>query len=68
MYWRCEICDKVTYAEFRSNHFQSGFHKRLVILIVRRYIITNPKPNKIDYTIKKNCTSKNMKNFSLYFR
>ena len=24
MYWRCDICDKVIYEEFRNNHLQSG--------------------------------------------
>ena len=53
MYWRCDICDKVMYEEFRNNHFQSRFHKRLGNSIIRKNIITNPKPNKTDDTISK---------------
>ena len=53
MYWRCDICDKVTYEEFRSNHLQSGFHKGLANSIIRKYIITIPKPNKTDDAIRK---------------
>ena len=52
MHWRCDICDKVMYEEFRNNHLQSGFHQRLANSIIRKYIITNPKPNKIDTIIK----------------
>ena len=54
MYWRCDICDIVIYEEFRNNHLQSGFLRRLVNLINRKYIITNPEPNKIDDIIRKN--------------
>ena len=54
MYWRCDICDKIIYEEIAKNHLQSGYHKRLSRSIIRRYIITNPKPNKIDDTIRKN--------------
>ena len=52
MQWRCNICDKVMYEEFRNNHLQSGFHKRLAISIIRKYNITNPKPSKNDDTIR----------------
>ena len=41
------------YDEFRKNHLQSGFHKRLANSVIRKYIINNPKPNKIDDTIRK---------------
>ena len=70
MHWRCDICDKVMYEEFRNIHLQSGFHKRLAISIIRKFLITNPKPNKIDDTIRKYLRShyKNIKNFKLYFR
>ena len=44
MYWRCDICDKVLYEDFRNNHLQSGFHKRLANSIIKKYIIINPKP------------------------
>ena len=53
MYWRCDICDKFIYEEFANNHRQSGYHKQFANAIIRRYIITNPKPKKIDDTIKK---------------
>ena len=53
MYWSCDICDKVIYEQFRNNHLQSGFHKRLANSIIRNYVITNPKPIKIDDTIQK---------------
>ena len=53
MHWCCDICDKVVYEIFTNNHLQSRSHKRLVISIIRKYIITYPKPNKIDDTIKK---------------
>ena len=29
MHWMCNICDKVIYEEFRSNHLQSRYHTRL---------------------------------------
>ena len=51
MYWRCDICGKVKYEEFRNNPFHSRLHKRLANSIIRKYIITNPKPNKSDDTI-----------------
>ena len=54
MYWRCDICDKVIYHVFRDNHLRSGFHRRLANLNIRKYIITNPEPNKIDDIIRKN--------------
>ena len=57
MYWFCDICDKVIKKEFRYNHFQSGFHKRLVNSIIRRYVITNAKSKKIDDTIRKDSKS-----------
>ena len=53
MYWSCDICDKVINEDFRNNHLKSGFHKRLLNSIMRKYVISNPKPNKIDDTIKK---------------
>ena len=53
MHWNCDNCDKVIYEEFRSNHLQSGFHKRLSNSIIRKYIITNPEANKIDDIIRK---------------
>ena len=49
----CDICDNVFHEEFRNDHLQSRYHKRLANSIVRRYFITNQKPNKIDDTIKK---------------
>ena len=52
MYWSCDICDKVIYEDFRNNHLKSGFHKRSANSINRKNVITNPKPNKIDDTIK----------------
>ena len=42
MYWRCDICDKVIYEEFRNNHLQSRYHKHLANSIIRKYIITKP--------------------------
>ena len=60
MYWHCEICDKVIYEEFRINHLQSRFHKRLVNSIIKKYIITNPKSNKID--------DKNRKHLRLHYK
>ena len=53
MHWSCDICDKDFSEEYKNNHLQSGFHKRLANLIVRKYFVTNPKLNKIDDTIKK---------------
>ena len=52
MYWRSDICDNVMYKEFRNNHLQSRFHKRLAISFIRKYIINNPKPSKIIDIIK----------------
>ena len=49
---RCDISDKVMYEKFRNNHLLSGFHKRLPNSIIRKTIITNPKPTKIDDTIR----------------
>ena len=53
MYWCCDVCDKVIYENFANNHLRSGYHKHLPDSIIRRYIITNPEPNKIDDTIRK---------------
>ena len=53
MHWCCDICGKIMYEIFRNNYRQSGFHKRLANSIIRKNIITYPKPNKIDDTIKK---------------
>ena len=36
-----------------KNHLQSGFHKRLVTSIIRKYIFSNPKTNKNDNIIRK---------------
>ena len=52
MYWLRDICGKVNYEEFRSNHLQSGFHKRFSNSIIRKYNLTNPEPNKIVDIIK----------------
>ena len=54
---RCDISDKVMYEEFRNINFQSGILKRLAVSIIRKFIITNPKPNEIDYTIRKHLRS-----------
>ena len=53
MHWCCDISDKDMYESFRNNHLQSGFHKRLANSIIRKCIITYPKPNKIDDTVRK---------------
>ena len=53
MCWRCDICDKIIHGEVRNNHLRSGYHKRLANSIIRRYIVTNLKPDKIDDTIRK---------------
>ena len=53
MHWCCDICDKDMYEEFRNNHLQFEFHKRLANSIIKKYKITKSKPNKIDDTIKK---------------
>ena len=53
MYWRPDICDKVMYEKFSNSHLQSGFHKRLANPFMRKYIITSPKPNKLDDTVRK---------------
>ena len=42
MYWHWTICDKVIYEEFRTNHLQSGNHKRLANSIIGKYIFVNP--------------------------
>ena len=41
------------YEKFSNNHLNSGFHKRLTNSISRKYIILNPKPNKLGDTIRK---------------
>ena len=43
--------------KLEKNHLQSGFHKRLATSVIRKFFITNPKPNKIDDTIRKNLRS-----------
>ena len=53
MYRRCDVCDKIMYEKFSNNHLNSGFHKRLTNFIIRKYIILNPKPNKLDDTVRK---------------
>ena len=53
MHWRCDICDKVIYEGFRDNHLESGFHGHLANSIIRKFIISNPKPNTIDDIIRK---------------
>ena len=53
MHWSCDVCDKVIYEEFRSNHLQSGFHKRLSNSIIRKYNNTNPEPIKNDDSNRK---------------
>ena len=53
MKFHCEICDKVMNEEFRNNHLESKYHISLVNSIIRRYIIANPTPNKIDDIINK---------------
>ena len=50
--WHCDICDKIFYEEFKDNHLKSRFHKRLANSIIRKYIINNPKPDKIDDIIE----------------
>ena len=57
MNWRCDICDKVFYDEFRNNHLQSGFHEGLANSIIRKNNITNPKPVKNDDTIRNSLRS-----------
>ena len=42
MYWHWNICDKIFYEEFRTNHLQSGNHKRSANSIIGKYIIVNP--------------------------
>ena len=51
MYWSCDICDKVIYEEFRDNHLQSRYHKRLANSIIRKFIIS--EPNGVGKTISK---------------
>ena len=65
MYWHCDICDKVIYEEFRDNHLQSGFNKRLADSIIGKYVITNPKSNQIDDTIRK-CLKSHHKKFEKF--
>ena len=45
--------DSITLFLKLHNHLESGFHKRLANSIIRKYFVTNPKPNKIDDTIRK---------------
>ena len=52
MYWLCDICAKIIYEEFINNHLRSGYHKRLANSIIRKHIINNLKPNKVDDTIR----------------
>ena len=47
------VIDKIIYQEFANNHLRSGYRKRLANSIIRKYVITNQKPNKIDDTIRK---------------
>ena len=35
------------YEEFRKNHLQSGFHKRLAKSIIRKYFNTNQNQKKM---------------------
>ena len=49
MYWTCDICDKVFYEEFRTNHLRSGYHKCSANSIIRKFIIV--KPNGVGETI-----------------
>ena len=53
MSWCCDICDKVIHEEFSNNHLQSGFYKRSAKSVISKYIITTPKPKKIDDLIRK---------------
>ena len=42
MYCSCDICDKFLYEEFRNNHLQPGYRKRLANSIIRKYFIIKP--------------------------
>ena len=53
MKFYCEICDQVMNGEFRNNHLESKYHSFLVKSSIRRYIIANPTPIKIDDIIRK---------------
>ena len=53
MYWHCETCDNIMIAELKNKHLKSKFHNSFVNSIIRRYIITNPLPNKIYDIIRK---------------
>ena len=69
LYWHCEICDKIMNENFTKNHLESKFHSSLVNSNVKRYIIPNPTPNKIDDIIRKYLIIqyKKMTNFKHYF-
>ena len=41
------------YEKVSNNHPKSGFHKRLTNSFIGKYIILNPKPNKLDDTGRK---------------
>ena len=64
MYWTCDICDKVIFEEFRNNHLQFGYHKRLANSIIRKYIFT--KPDGVDDTIAK-YLRKHFKKYEKFF-
>ena len=53
MYWHCVICDNIMNEEFRNKRLESRLHSSLVNSFIRRYIIPNPTPNKIDVILKK---------------
>ena len=53
MYWSCDICDKIIFEQFKDNHLQSRYHKRLAKSVIKKNINTNPTPNKFDDTIRK---------------
>ena len=52
MHWRCGVCDHVINEELKNIHLQSRFHKRLSTSNIRKYIISNPEPNKYDDIIR----------------
>ena len=53
MYWYCEVRDNITNEEMKINHLESKFHNSFVNSIIRKYIISNPPPDKIEDTIRK---------------
>ena len=67
MYWHCDICDDVMFEDIRNNHLQSGFHKCLANSVIWKSIISNPKSNKIDDTVRKKLRShyKNYEKFQV---